>query len=346
MALSMLHGRRKFALAVVGMLTIWIIFTFSIYESSIEAKLSRSDKVKNSERTVQSKEPHTDKSDTLWTLQVNETVINSPSPQKEHVSSLSAVFPKVIHMTLKSKIHISPNVRSNIDSFRRLNPDYEIRLYDDDDIRKMVKEHRPHMLDMFDSFGKSVERADFWRYLVMYVEGGVYADTDVECIKPIDRWTEVFGDDKEHVNAVIGIEADLENEEERKRQGFVSTVQFCQWTFMSKPDHVLFNQTMNAIFDLVQREKANTVTLEGDQDWRIIQRTGPGIFTRTVEQFLKDQQLTSKQVNTGFKVVNDVGVLPVHGFGYRPGVDPYPQNYDRDICVSHHFFGVWKGEQK
>lgn len=33
-----------------------------------------------------------------------------------------------------------------------------------------------------------VLRSDFWRYLVLAVEGGVYADTDVECLKPFEQW--------------------------------------------------------------------------------------------------------------------------------------------------------------
>jgi len=33
-----------------------------------------------------------------------------------------------------------------------------------------------------------VLRADFWRYLVLAVEGGYYADVDVACLKPMDEW--------------------------------------------------------------------------------------------------------------------------------------------------------------
>jgi hypothetical protein len=33
-----------------------------------------------------------------------------------------------------------------------------------------------------------VLRADFWRYLVLAVEGGYYADVDVTCLKPMDEW--------------------------------------------------------------------------------------------------------------------------------------------------------------
>ncbi|GAA5979199.1 hypothetical protein JCM10908_002836 [Rhodotorula pacifica] len=36
----------------------------------------------------------------------------------------------------------------------------------------------------------AVLRSDFWRYLVLAVDGGVYADTDVECLRPIERWGE------------------------------------------------------------------------------------------------------------------------------------------------------------
>jgi mannosyltransferase OCH1-like enzyme len=267
--------------------------------------------------------------------------INTTAGSRDPTSaSEKKYFPQVIHVTLKSKKSIPPQVQANLDSFRRLNPNHELRIYDDSDIREMVVQNLPQMLDMFDSFGKNVERADFWRYLVMFVEGGVYADTDVECLKPIDRWGEVFG---ANLGAIVGIEADISDEKERKRQGFVSTVQFCQWTFQSKAGHQIFNRTLHNIYNLVQLEKVGALTLEGDEDWQVIQRTGPGIFTKTVNEFLQEYNLSGKQVNKGFPVVGDVGILTVHGFGFRPGVDSWPDNYDRDVCVSHHFFGGWKG---
>lgn len=35
----------------------------------------------------------------------------------------------------------------------------------------------------------AILRSDFWRYLVLAVEGGVYADVDVSCLRPIDEWS-------------------------------------------------------------------------------------------------------------------------------------------------------------
>ena len=52
-------------------------------------------------------------------------------------------------------------------------------LWTDSEIRILVEQETPHLLEIFDSFPQAVERADFARYLVLWVFGGVYADIDV-----------------------------------------------------------------------------------------------------------------------------------------------------------------------
>jgi mannosyltransferase OCH1-like enzyme len=37
-------------------------------------------------------------------------------------------------------------------------------------------------------YPKDVERSDFFRYLIVLHTGGVYADIDTECRKPLDRF--------------------------------------------------------------------------------------------------------------------------------------------------------------
>ena len=36
----------------------------------------------------------------------------------------------------------------------------------------------------------AVLRSDFWRYLVLATEGGVYADSDVNCLRPMSTWAD------------------------------------------------------------------------------------------------------------------------------------------------------------
>ena len=31
-------------------------------------------------------------------------------------------------------------------------------------------------------------KSDFLRYLILYIKGGIYSDTDVRCKKPIEKW--------------------------------------------------------------------------------------------------------------------------------------------------------------
>lgn len=46
---------------------------------------------------------------------------------------------------------------------------------------------------MYQTLPKAVERADFFRYLVILRHGGMYADSDVECMMPIEEWKDVRG---------------------------------------------------------------------------------------------------------------------------------------------------------
>lgn len=39
------------------------------------------------------------------------------------------------------------------------------------------------LLDMYRRLSSPVERADVWRYLVLHRYGGVYADSDVKCMR-------------------------------------------------------------------------------------------------------------------------------------------------------------------
>ena len=66
---------------------------------------------------------------------------------------------------------------------------------------------------MFTKYPLGVMKADFWRYCVMFVEGGIYSDLDTEIFVPINKWPI-----QKEAKIVIGIENEL---------------MFCQWTLMA-----------------------------------------------------------------------------------------------------------------
>lgn len=98
-------------------------------------------------------------------------------------------IPRIIHQTLPNKNTIHPKLQQNIDYIKRLNPTWEYRLYDDDDIRAYIKKHYPEYVDVYNRINPKygAARADLFRYLLMYREGGVYLDLKSAMMYPLDK---------------------------------------------------------------------------------------------------------------------------------------------------------------
>lgn len=68
-----------------------------------------------------------------------------------------------------------------IDSWKHYHPDWEFRLWGDKDANVLLKGNRAYETSINNGM-----KSDLLRYQVLYNEGGVYIDTDFECLKPID----------------------------------------------------------------------------------------------------------------------------------------------------------------
>jgi mannosyltransferase OCH1-like enzyme len=92
-------------------------------------------------------------------------------------------IPKILYLSYKTK-NIPPYIINNL---IKLNPDYKIKLYDNDDCREfLLQEYTPEYLDLFNFLRDGPIKADFWRVCVLYKYGGVYSDIDVEYLVPLD----------------------------------------------------------------------------------------------------------------------------------------------------------------
>lgn len=61
------------------------------------------------------------------------------------------------------------------------NPDYEYKLFTDEDNRNIVINYFPDFLDYYDNFEYNIQRADAIRYMILYLYGGIYLDLDYIC---------------------------------------------------------------------------------------------------------------------------------------------------------------------
>lgn len=64
-------------------------------------------------------------------------------------------------------------------SVRLLNPDFEYKFFDDQQVKQFVLEKFPQYHSVFESFRFPIQRYDLFRYLAIYHHGGFYFDVDV-----------------------------------------------------------------------------------------------------------------------------------------------------------------------
>lgn len=97
------------------------------------------------------------------------------------------MIPNIIHQIYISKEGVIPDkVKSWMDKTKSVNSDFEYRLWSSrKEIYSFVKENFPYYYDKFISLEYDVQRIDIFRFMVLYVLGGVYLDTDIECQKNI-----------------------------------------------------------------------------------------------------------------------------------------------------------------
>ena len=106
----------------------------------------------------------------------------------------SPKIPKKIFQTWKTK-DLNDGLTLLSKSFREKNPGYEYFLYDDDDCRKLIEENfEPIVLEVYDRIIPGAFKADLWRCCALYIEGGIFCDIDMICMKSFDS---IINDDIE-----------------------------------------------------------------------------------------------------------------------------------------------------
>lgn len=79
--------------------------------------------------------------------------------------------------------------------WKQLNPDYEIKLYDEKLCEKfLLEEFDEKYVQIFKFLKDDPVKFDFWKICVLYKYGGTYADIDIEPLVPIDEFIEKQAD--------------------------------------------------------------------------------------------------------------------------------------------------------
>ena len=113
-------------------------------------------------------------------------------------------IPKKLHFIWKTdKLNDLPELFRKIQlKWRALNPDWEIKIWTDEECEKLVKDFYPEYYFFYSDFQVTAERSDIFRYLVMDTYGGYYADMDIEPLQPLDGLVEVV----KNPDCMVGLE--------------------------------------------------------------------------------------------------------------------------------------------
>ena len=238
-------------------------------------------------------------------------------------------IPRNIIQTAKNRHSIEKLAQS----FITLNPGHSYLFFNDTQAEVFVRQYMPpHIIHAYEMMPAPVLKADYFRYISAYIIGGVYSDSDTECLRPIDKWT----DNYTNVSFIVAIEAESTEWEKY----YARPLQLCQWTFASAPNHPILKTIIDSIATKTKFSIGSRLSISAVLDW-----TGPGLWTDTIFDYINETYHVERTALSKLqhdRLIGDVYFLPIVAFdpiAYRMGVKG---RNGPEARVWHHFRERWK----
>lgn len=210
-------------------------------------------------------------------------------------------IPHILHQTFRTR-DLKPELAASVEAMKQRNPGWEYRFYDDADIRAYVEQHYgPEFLLYFDALNPkyAAAKADLFRYLLMYREGGVYLDIKSHASKPLNEViapTDQFlisqwrnGPDSGY--SMWGVHSELKD---------VAGGEFQQWFIVAAPGHPFLRATIEAVLRNIRRYNS---ILHSIGKPAVLRTTGPIAYTKAIAplQALHPCRLVDSSSDLGFQ---------------------------------------------
>ncbi|KAF0976718.1 hypothetical protein FDP41_004013 [Naegleria fowleri] len=113
--------------------------------------------------------------------------------KKLHEVPSAKGIPKIIFQSYipSSEDELSDSMKKAMNSFKILNPNYTHKYFGDDAALNILIEHFGNDSDEVFAFRNLIPGAfkiDFWRYAMLWLFGGFYADADMLLMEPFEKW--------------------------------------------------------------------------------------------------------------------------------------------------------------
>lgn len=207
----------------------------------------------------------------------------------------------------------------------------------DDWVRQAFR-HRPDIAESFSNLSVPILKADFLRYLLLFHEGGLWLDLDVECGEvPIEDWIPPHL--KAKANLVVGWEFDAGLNDDVSHQ-------LASWTIMARPGSphmmMVIDDIVRSIHEEVNEHSVSISNLTLQMLPDVVDFSGPARLTRSIFKSLehtlgRDVDRRDVQGILEPTLLGDVLFMPGWAFAATQGI--YPEE-DRDKMgprfVIHH----------
>jgi len=270
--------------------------------------------------------------------------------------------PKKIWQTHKDKSLVA-------DEMWMVQPGYEYTHLDNEEADAWVEKwfKGSEIATVWNKLDIGILKSDFFRYLVLLIEGGIYSDMDTILLRPIPYW----GNNPDLVKGTtkptgppslfVGVEADV-GERADWHSWWSRPLQIVQWTIASAPHHPVLLDAVRRVHNTTMvmdnwRHSHGSKGTEADGDairvllgekgsWMsVMEWTGPGIFTDSVFRYLAVQHgmmwPAAKNLRRPLRA-QDIVVLPVTAFSPGVGIFGSEEPEDEQALVHHLFAGTWK----
>lgn len=187
--------------------------------------------------------------------------------------------PKTIHQIFVSDQAPAPCITRHIDKLKALNPGWQHVLHTRESVEPYIEKHFDReVLDAYRSINPlyGAARADFFRYLLIYQEGGVYLDVKSGVSRPLDQ---IIRPDDELLLS------HWKNQPGEKFEGWGSHIddgiasEFQSWHVIARPKHPVLEAVWRAVLRNIQ---TYSMRAQGVGKFGVLRTTGPLAYTRAI----------------------------------------------------------------
>lgn len=186
-------------------------------------------------------------------------------------------IPRVIHQTYLTK-NLPTELQSVVDKLKDMNPTFEHRLYDDNNCVEFIKNnYDDETLRLYLSINKNYgsARSDFFRYLLMYKEGGVYLDIKSCTISPLEET--LLPTDEYLLTHWPGLDW---SDELNYKFG-----EFQNWHIICKPNHPFLKKVIEDVSENIRKFK------DGFGKSSVLRITGPIAYSKSIISLLDKHRI-------------------------------------------------------